>query len=375
MKKQQKPLCVAVEEEYQLVDSQSGELRPDCSAVIAALPTCEDDGIDIQHELHLTQIEMASPICQTLCDVQTAVASARGRLISAARTVGAELVAAGTHPLSHQLADDVTPKERYRSMSYRYQQIARDLVIFGCHVHVDMPNRELGVQVMNRVTPWLPALQALTANSPFWGGADTGYASYRREMWVQWPMAGPPIWFADEAEHNRCVQDLVKCEAINDATRIYWDVRLPEKIPTIEFRVMDVLTRIDETVAITGLIRALVDRLLEDIAAGRPAPRPRPELIRVALWQAARYGLTDHLLDPIACQQVTAAEHIERLLEMGRDPLDKYGDHQQVTAVVHRMLELGGGAARQRGFLRDHQWDQVMHHLAAETAIGTGTER
>ncbi|XZE53432.1 carboxylate-amine ligase [Planctomycetaceae bacterium SH139] len=375
MKSSPRPLRVAVEEEYQLVDRLSGQLRPDCAEVLSLLGSGghgeDPDGAAIQHELHLTQIEMASPVCESLAQVADSISKVRGRLIAAARRLGAELVAAGTHPLGHTNIDDVTPKERYRSMSYRYQQIARDLVIFGCHVHVDMPDRELGVQVMNRVTPWLPALQALTANSPFWGGEDTGYASYRRELWVQWPMAGPPLWFPDLNAHEECIQQLVSCQAINDATRIYWDVRLPEKIPTIEFRVMDVLTRVDEAVAVTGLIRALVERCLSDIIAGRESPRVRPELVRVAMWQAARYGLSDHLLDPLACAQVTASDHMEQLLEFVRDPLERYGDHGVVSEIVRRMIELGGGAARQRRLHQTGDWAQLVRGLATETAVGT----
>jgi carboxylate-amine ligase len=190
-------------------------------------------------------------------------------------------------------------------------------------------------------------------------------------MWVQWPMAGPPHWFDDLADHDACVEQLVRGEAISDATRIYWDVRLPDKIPTIEFRVMDVMTRLDETVAITGLIRGLVDRTLDDIRCGRPAVRVRPEILRVSLWQAARYGLSEHLLDPLSGQQVRAVAHVEALLSFVRDALERYGDYHVVSEGVRRMLDWGGGAARQRACHRNGGWEYLVRRLVEETAAGT----
>lgn len=363
------PLSVGVEEEYQIVDAESGYLRPDCESLMAGLGA-DGEGAEIHHELHLTQIEMASPVCTTLDEVRNQVADVRGRLVAAARRVGAELVAAGTHPMLPADEDDLTPKPRYLSMAMQYQQLARDLRIFGCHVHVDMPDREMGVQVMNHVRRWLPALQALTANSPYWQGEDTGYASYRRELWVQWPMAGPPLPFDDATALNHCVHDLIKAGAIEDATRIYWDVRLPERVPTIEFRVMDVMTRIEETVACVGLIRALVERCQRDVEAGVPAPTVRPEILTVAMWQAARYGIAEQLIDAATCRKVPASEHLEELLDFVRDPLEAAGDYGTVQSAVQRMVELGGGAARQRAILREGTLRDLVRRLAEHTAVG-----
>lgn len=372
MKGPAQPLSVGVEEEYQIVDAATGCLRPDCNSIMASIETdtAGVTGAAVQHELHLTQIEMASAICTTLQEVRSQVAEVRGRLIAAARRCGAELVAAGTNPMRPPVDDDLTPNERYRSMRRQYQQIARDFRIFGCHVHVSMADRELGVQVMNHVRPWLPALQALTANSPYWEEEDTGYASYRRELWVQWPMAGPPLPFKDSAELRQCVDSLIKAEAIEDATRIYWDVRLPDRLPTIEFRVMDVMTRIEETVACVGLIRGLVARCIHDVRAGVAAPSLRPELLTAAMWQAARYGLGERLIDPLACRQISATEHLESLLAFVRDPLEAAGDWSEVRGTVQRMIDFGGGAARQRTFRREGPLEQVVQRLVEHTAAG-----
>lgn len=375
MAQSRRPLSVGVEEEYQIVDAETGRLRPDCDSLMAGLAIgAEGDGAEeaaeIHHELHLTQIEMASPVCTTLDQVRSQVAAVRGRLIGAARRVGAELVAAGTNPMPPPGDDDLTPKPRYLSMALQYQQLARRLRIFGCHVHVDMPDRELGVQVMNHARRWLPSLQALTANSPYWEGEDTGYASYRRELWVQWPMAGPPLPFENAADLKQCVNDLVKTGAIEDATRIYWDVRLPERVPTIEFRVMDVMTRIEETVACVGLIRALVERCQRDVLAGVPAPVVRPQVLTVAMWHAARYGIGEELIDAATCQKVSAADHLEELLDFVRDPLEAAGDYGRVRSGVQRMIDLGGGAARQRAMCREGTLRDVVRRLAEHTAVG-----
>src|SRR6056297_2764347 len=248
---------VGVEEEYQLVDPTSGALMPNCKEVMQSLRTPKRGATptaEIHHELHLNQIEMASEVCHSLDEVRSVLESTRSRLIRAAKESGCELASAGTNALAVPAEPSLTPKDRYRLMTNRYQMIARDLLIFGCHVHVHMPDRELGVRVMNRCRRWLPVLQAMTANSPFWDGVDTGYASYRRELWAQWPMAGPPPHFSDLTDYQACVDELTRCGAIKDESFLYWDIRLPMKVPTIEFHAADVMTRIEETVGYVGLV-------------------------------------------------------------------------------------------------------------------------
>lgn len=337
---------VGVEEEYQLVDPESGQLIPKCNDVMRQLG--RDSGADIQRELHLNQIEMASNVCQTLDEVRENLRRVRKMLIDAAESVGAALVSAGTNPFPLPADETLTPKFRYQAMGQQFQQIARALFIFGCHVHVAMEDKKLGLQVMNQSRRWLPVLQALTANSPFWNGNDTGYASYRREVWVQWPMAGAPPHFIDLADYEACLGELTKSGAIKDESFIYWDIRLSVKVPTIEFRGADVMTSLQQCVGYVGLVRAIVMQASDDVRSGREFPPIRSHLLSFAIWHAARYGVSDDLIDPMTCEKSTATETAARLLEYVRPALLRSGDLDCVEAFVQEVVREGCGADRQR---------------------------
>ncbi len=342
---------VGVEEEYQLVHPSDGTLLSNCKEVMATLRRRGASRLtqsDIHHELYLSQIEMASSVCQSLEEVQIALQKTRELLSQAARENDCRLAAAGTNPFPFADVRKLTPSDRYRAMTQQYQQIARDLMIFGCHVHVAMEDRNLGVQVMNRCQRWLPVLQALTANSPYWDGADTGYASFRRELWAQWPMAGPPSRFDDLKGYESCVADLIRCGAIKDESYIYWDIRLPTKVPTIEFRAADVMTRIEETVGYVGLVRAMVMQAIFDERAGEPMQRVRSKVLSYSIWHAARYGTTQALIDPVTCEQVSASDMIDRVIEAHSAALRASGDRDAVDRFVQIVSSEGTGADRQR---------------------------
>lgn len=356
---------VGVEEEYQLVDVTTGRLRPDCKQVMAKIG--KQSGAEIQHELHLSQIEMASPVCSTLEEVDQRVRAVRKKLVAAAGTSGCLLVAAGTNPLPVVDHDDVTPKPRYTQMTAQFQQIARDMRIFGCHVHVEMPDRELGTEVLNRTRRWLPLLQAISTNSPFLEGEDTGYASYRRELWVQWPLAGPPRHFENHDHYQSIVSQLVKAQAIADETRIYWDIRLPVKTPTIEYRVFDVMTEASHTVAIVAIVRALVMQATLDAKQGVAVAPITRELLVMSLWQAARYGIAEYLILPDEGVKRTASESLDRLLDYIGDMLRVSGDEAAVLKFLDDLRAHGTGADRQRRFAREHGLEKLVQDLAERT--------
>jgi len=358
---------IGVEEEYQLVDPQSGGLIPNCKEVMSAIRT-EPDG-EVQHELHLSQIEMASDTCETLADVRESLRNVRGILIAAARRTGAELVAAGTNPMPLPAESDVTPKDRYEQMADRYQQIARELFIFGCHVHVSMPDRGLGIDVMNRSLRWLPLLQAISANSPYWDGKDTGYMSYRRELWTQWPMAGPPPYFQSVGDYQQCIDDLLRCGAVKDESFLYWDIRLPTRIPTIEFRCADVMTSLEETVGFAGLVRGIVTQSISDIRAGTTARPIRTSVLRYAMWQAARFGVGGQLVDPETCDALPVADLVERLRRHVRPALQRSGDAAVVDQFLDGVVRDGCGASKQRH--DTPQLTDVVTELIARTEDGT----
>ena len=362
---------IGVEEEYQLINAETRELAPRSGRV---LPKARDVvGEEVQPELYLSQIEVATPVCRTLQEVRAELVRLRRGVIEAAARDGNRVAAAGTHPFSHWDAQPLTPKDRYRGIAAEYQQIARELVIFGCHVHVGLRDPEARVEVMNRVRVWLAPLLALTANSPFWLGSDTGYASFRTELWNRFPTAGPPLLFESRSDYEALVEALVATGSIEDATKIYWDLRLPERVDTVEFRVTDVCMTIDEAVMVAGLVRALVRTCHEQALRCEPFVRARPELLRAAHWRAARYGLEAELIDVHTLRAVPAHELIEDLLSFVRTALETDGAWEEVSTLVRETMRRGTGAQRQRQeYQRTGRLEDVVDLIAAETSRGTG---
>ncbi len=363
------PLTIGVEEEFQIVNPDSRELRPRAGRILPDARAAVGD--EVTNELYLSQIEIGTPVCRTLADVRAELVRLRREVAAAAAHNGSRIAAAGTHPFSHWGDQPLTPKPRYRGLAADYQQLAREQVIFGCHVHVGVADLEAAVRVMNRVRPWLPPLVALAANSPFWLGDDTGYASYLTELFGRFPTTGIPLPFAGRAEYDRLVADLVAAGVIEDASKIYWDVRPSSHVETLEFRAADVCQTVDEAVMVAGLCRGLVRACLDADARGEPTALPRPELLRAAKWQASRYGLDGDLIDPRDGRPRPAAEVVDALLGFVRPALEGRGEWDEVSAEVRRTLARGNGAARQRAaFARSGRFEGVVDLIAAETVAG-----
>lgn len=360
---------IGVEEEYQIVDAETRELR---SQHARMLPEAQEAvGDEVQSELYLSQIEIGTPICRTIAEVRDELLRLRGGVIAAAEREGKRIAAAGTHPFSHWGEQQLTPKARYVGIAQDYQQLAREQLIFGCHVHVGIRDREAVIQVMNRARCWLAPLLALAANSPFWLGTDTGYASFRTEIWRRWPMAGTPRVFTSRAEYDRLVEALVKTESITDGTKIYWDVRPSARFETIEFRVTDVCMTVDEAVMIAGLVRALAQTCYAQAVRDEPINHARPELLRAAKWRAARYGLDADLIDTEAERAVPASELIEKFLAYLRPTLEDNKEWDETAALARETIARGTGATRQREtFARAGRLEDVVDLIIAETAKG-----
>lgn len=360
---------IGVEEEYQIIDAATRELRPAQQSMLPAAQRAVGD--DVQPELYLSQIEVASPVCSNLAAARAQLVRLRRAVLESAAATGGRIATAGTHPFSRWQEQPITPKDRYLGIAQDYQQLARENVIFGCHVHVGLEDKEAAIEVLNWVRVWLTPLLALAANSPFWLGEDTGYASFRTEVWGRWPAAGPPHWFASRAEYDALIGALVEVGAVQDATNIYWDVRLPAHLSTVEFRVTDVCLTVDETVMVTGLARALTRACYEQAQQGEPAPRVRQELLRAAHWRAARYGLGAELIDLEAGQSRPAAEVIENFLRFVRPALEAAGEWEEVAALVHATLQRGNGAMRQRAvYAKSGRLEDVVDFIIAEAALG-----
>lgn len=361
---------IGVEEEFQIIDPQTYALD---AGVEHILPRAREIlGDAVQYELILSQIEAATPICYTLADVQTALTRQRQVLIDAAEQAGKRIAAAGTHPFSPWHEQPITPKGRYQDLVHDFRRLVKEQVIFGCHVHVGLSDGEIALDVMNRARLWLSPLLALSASSPFLDSADTQYASFRTGLWWTSPLSGPPPFFSSKTDHDTFVQALVTTKSVEDASRIYWDIRLPERYGTIEFRVMDVCMTVDEALMIAGLIRALVRACCEAAHQNIPVPDVRAELLRVANWRAARYGLEDELVDVLAERTVPARELVEGFLRFLRPALECEGDWERISSLVARTLDHGNGAMRQRAlFQQTGDMRDVVQYIIDETARGS----
>jgi len=367
MSLQSHTFTIGVEEEYQIIDPHTRELSQQAHVILPeAQAALGEDAV--QFEMILSQIEIATPVCQSLMEVQHELTRMRGGIIAAASKAGQRIAAAGTHPFSHWDKQQVTPKDRYRSLIETYQQLIREQVIFGCHVHIGIPDQEIATQILNHARAWLSPIIALTANSPFWLGADTGYQNYRTGLWWTVPLAGPPPAFASYDAYRSTIQHLISTESIDDATKIYWDLRLSERFPTLEFRVMDVCMTIDEAIMVTGLIRALVRTAYEQVMRKAPFPDVTTDQLRAMHWRAARYGLNERLFDVQAQRTVPARQCVERFLAFLQPALEAEGDWQRVSSRTYQILQEGNGAHRQHAiYQRTGDFHALVDYIVDQT--------
>ena len=358
---------LGIEEEFQLVDAETGELRPHVDAV---LPEAREVlGEEVQPELQRSMIEVGTPVCSDLTEVRRELVRLRREVAAAAEVKGCRIAALATHPTARWEDQEITGKARYRRMAAAYRRLAWDQLICGCHVHVGIADRELAVAALNRVRPWLAPLLALSANSPFWESVDTGYASYRTELWARWPTAGPPGEFASRAEYDALVDALLASGTIPDTGMVYFDVRPSQRFETLEVRVADVGLTVDDAVLLGGLARALVRTGAQAAQEERPFTRWRPELVRGAHWRAARWGMTAELVSPVTGRPAPAGEVVDALVEHVTPALEAVGDLEEVTALVDQVRRRGTGAERQRAaFARRGSFDDVLA-LAVEATV------
>lgn len=360
---------IGVEEEFQIVDPDSREL---VAGVRHLLPTAAAPTEQVQAEIYQSMIETATPVCHSLTEVRRELVRLRRTIIAAAEEHGVQLGAAGTHPFSHWRDQEITPRARYQRTAEHFQQIGRELLIYGCHVHVGVPNRRVALEVINRARTWLAPLIALAANSPFWLGHDTGYASFRTEVWSRFPMSGPPGVFVSYAEYEQLVHELAATGVVRDPTRIYWDLRIPANKPTVEFRATDVCLTVDEAVMIAGLCRGLVRTCVDAAERHEPVPLARQELLRCANWKAARYGLEGELVDLSAGGEPRPApDVVADLLTYVRDALEAHDEWDEVSGLVMETLRRGTGTRRQREvYWRTGRLEDVVDYVVAETRRG-----
>ncbi|WP_336207314.1 carboxylate-amine ligase [Nonomuraea sp. LPB2021202275-12-8] len=355
-----------MEEEFFLIDPRSGRTTPRAEPVLGAVPP--ELRRLVQREFAACQVEVASSPHVNLEPLHAELALLRVVLARAARAAGCRLVAAGVAPLEHSASNArITDDARYQRMAAEYGAIARGEHCCGCHVHVEVADDEEAVQVCNHLRPRLPVLHSLTVNSPFSGGADSGYGSWRSVALTRWPSVGLPPYFESAADYRATVAALIRSGMILDEAMVYWLVRRSHHLPTVEIRVADVCATASEAVLLAAVVRALVSTILSDVRAGVPAPRHPEPLLRAAYWRAAHDGLEGDGLDVRSADRIPAWRLVDTLIRDIGPALTVAGDLDRVTCQLAELRAGGSGAARQRAaYARRHDLLDVISSTTPE---------
>ena len=337
-------ITLGVEEEFVLLDPSTG------AAVLAGpdLVRMLDGEPGVQQELMRFQVETGTGVCTDLDEVGRELIRLRRLAADAAARLGCRLVASGVAPYRTPGLAAVTGQPRYRELARRYGPVVADSGTCACHVHVAVPSRDLGVQVLARLRPWLAPLLAVTANSPIADGHDTGWASWRYAIQSRWPTAVPPAAWLDAAAYDAAVRRLIGRGAALDERSVYFLARLSPRYPTVEVRVADVCLDTGTAVLLAGLTRALVATALAEARRGKPAAAAPARQVAAALAAAARHGLAGAAADPVTGQAIDALVLRSRLLDHVYPALSDHGDTETITRLLHRLDERGTGADRQR---------------------------
>ncbi|BCJ42703.1 putative glutamate--cysteine ligase 2-3 [Actinoplanes ianthinogenes] len=341
-------LTLGIEEEYLLVDAVEPRGVETVEAVLDEVP--EELRPGVQHEYLRSQIEVASPPQLELVGLYDAMVTLRTGLADAAERAGSRLLAVGCGPAAGpntRLVDD----PRYHRMRERFGDLSPGQGLCGTHVHVSIPDPETGVRVLNLLRPWLPTLQAAAANSPLFGGRDTGYASWRSMMWERWPTVGPTPYLRSHEHYLTLIADLEASGAMLDEGMLYWYARLSANYPTVEIRMGDVTPTLDDAILLAALARALVATLLHEVRSGTEGPEVSHPLLMAAHWRAAKDGLEGLGLDLATRETRPAWRLLRQLVDYVRPELERHGDLQMVTVLLDRLRSRGSGAARQRALL------------------------
>ncbi len=362
-------LTLGIEEEYQIVDPQTRELRSYISQILEEGKLILRE--QVKPELHQSIVEVGSNVCQTPAELRTELVRLRGTLMGLAEKNGLRIAAAGTHPISSWLEQDITPMDRYAGVKEDMQELAQRLLIFGTHVHVGIEDREFLIDAMNVIRYLLPHMLCLSASSPFWMGRNTGLKSYRSIIFRNFPRSGIPRTFTSWSDYQYFVDTLVATNTIPNASKIWWDVRPNHSYPTLEFRICDVCTRVDEAVCIAAIFQAIIAKLWK-LRRDNMTFRVYPfDLIEENKWRAVRYGLDGKLIDFGKQEEVPSRDLIRELIEwfIG-DVVDELGSRQEIE-YAYRILDEGSSADRQLAtFQRTGDLKDVVDQLIAETAEG-----
>jgi glutamate---cysteine ligase / carboxylate-amine ligase len=330
---------LGVEEELMLVDPATGRL----AAVSQHAVRANEDPAEVEHELFLQQIETSTAPSVNSEELLAGVRAGRRAVGEAAAAAGVRAVAMAA-PVLSETHEDFTPTPRYRRIQAEYGEMARQALVCGMHVHVDVSSDDEAIRVVDGVRPWLPLLIAIAANSPYWQGKDTGHASWRSQVWGRWPTAGPAEAFGDLATYQQVSEQMLAWGGGLDPAMLYYDVRLANAYPTVEIRVADVCTDPEDALLVGLLARGFVSVA----AADSSPPVWRGDLLRVANYRAARHGLAADLVHPTKATLVPPRQVFEAAVEHARPALEEAGDLDLVQQLFEQLVTRGNGSTRQR---------------------------
>lgn len=361
-------LTVGIEEEYQIIDPVTRDLTPGFDALVTS-----DDAVlaDVKAELHQCQVEIGTKVCHSIAELRSELTTLRGLVIKAAKQHGLTIASAGTHPFSNWMNQEMTPKERYLGVKAELQDLAHRLLIFGTHVHVGIEDPEFRIDCLNAARYVLPHILCLSTSSPFWFGRNTGLHSYRSIVFKNFPRTGVPRILQGWSDFEDLVDTLVKTRSIPDGSKIWWDVRPHHVYPTLEFRICDVNTRVDEAICVAAILQAVVAKMWKLRRDNLTFRVYAQDLIEENKWRAVRWGLSGKLIDFGKKEEMPAPVLIRELIEWFLDDvLDELGTRKEVE-YAFKILEEGSSAQRQLAtYARTGDLRAVVDQLIRETAEG-----
>jgi carboxylate-amine ligase len=360
-------LTIGIEEEFQIVDAQ-GQLKSHIETLLAA--SRPRVGEQIKAEMMQSVVESGTKICADISEAREEIVHLRATLAALLKPEGLRIASAGTHPFSHWQEQEVTEHERYKILEEELQDVIRELLIFGLHVHVGIPDREQRIEVMNEARYFLPHLLAISTSSPFWLTRVTGLKSYRQIIWQRFPRTGIPPEFSSYDEFENFVELLVRTKCIDDGKKIWWDLRPHAFYPTIEFRVCDAATRVEETLCIAALTQAICAKLLVLRARNLGFRRYAPALIQENKWRAVRGGMDAKLIDFGKSVEVPMRDLAVELLEFVDDVVDALGSRREVVYLQTIAREGTSADRQQRAYASSGHLHTVVDQLASETVAG-----
>ena len=356
---------LGIEEEFQIIDPETRELRSHIQQILGEGKVTLKE--QIKPEMHQSVVELGTDVCGSIEDAREQVIRLRSQLAAMAAKGGLKIASAGTHPFSHWFDQHITEGERYATIVKDLQQVARANLIFGLHVHVGIPDRATAIHVMNQMRYFLPHLYALSTNSPFWVGRNTGLKGYRLKVFERFPRTGTPDAFESLSEYEDFLKLLIRTGCVDNAKKIWWDIRLHPFFDTLEIRICDAQSRVDDTLALAAVIQAIVVRLHKLHAKNLNFRIYRRRLIDENRWRASRYGLDGKLIDFGRESEVETRSLLGELLDFISTEVDELGSGEEI-AHIERIMREGTGADRQiAAWERQHNMHDVVDLIVAET--------